>query len=351
MKLSLSSKKTPIRHKSELVHHFHRLLPEDADLRWTIAEKKENELSEILELKLDKRQLEFVPVYELNPSFPWLKHLETKTGKPPLLVTPELSNRVLEFCKQNGIAAVDLNGRAWLRAPGLLVDRAPLPTRKFRYEVEPRNIFVGKSVRIVRALLTNRDHLWTQAELVERTKASSGLVSRIVQYLIAQGFVEKTNSRELKVIDFFGLVDEWSQKDQFSRRVSTSQYSVLSADPAETARSLAQWAAKENISFALTQWIAGWLRHPYTAPVITSAYVARLPDANALEQLGWRPVNGGGGVWLHVPEEEGVFLETTKTSEFTLVSDAQIFVDLKKTGLRGPDQAEALRNWEGFCRQ
>jgi len=30
--------------------------------------------------------------------------------------------------------------------------------------------------------------------------------------------------------------------------------------------------------------------------------------------------------------------------------DAQIYLDLQKTGLRGPEQASALRNWEGFCR-
>jgi hypothetical protein len=33
-----------------------------------------------------------------------------------------------------------------------------------------------------------------------------------------------------------------------------------------------------------------------------------------------------------------------------LASDAQIYIDLKKTGLRGPDAAQALKEWKGFCR-
>ena len=33
----------------------------------------------------------------------------------------------------------------------------------------------------------------------------------------------------------------------------------------------------------------------------------------------------------------------------TLVTDAQIYLDLKRTGLRGPEAAAALREWEGFC--
>jgi len=52
-----------------------------------------------------------------------------------------------------------------------------------------------------------------------------------------------------------------------------------------------------------------------------------------------------------VPDDEGVFLETQSVRELPLVSDAQIYVDLQKTGLRGPEQAVALRNWEGFCRK
>ncbi len=50
------------------------------------------------------------------------------------------------------------------------------------------------------------------------------------------------------------------------------------------------------------------------------------------------------------PTDEGVFLETQTVKDLPLATDAQIYLDLQKTGLRGPDQANALRHWEGFCR-
>jgi hypothetical protein len=62
-----------------------------------------------------------------------------------------------------------------VRAEGLLVDRRSLSGRDFHFELEPRNVFVGKSARIIRSLLTDRDRVWSQGELVERTNASSGL--------------------------------------------------------------------------------------------------------------------------------------------------------------------------------
>ncbi|MCX6858373.1 MAG: hypothetical protein NTV80_26135 [Verrucomicrobia bacterium] len=350
MKTLDSSKGAIIRHESELALHFREFLPEDPDLRWHLPLGTDEQRLDHVEVELDSQRVAFRPVYELKPSLPWLASLKPTQGTPPLLVTPELSHRVLDACKQHGIAAIDLNGRAWLRAPGLLVDRRPLLGRSFSYELEPRNIFVGKSARIVRCLLTDRDRTWTQAEIVPRTKASSGLVSRIVQHLISQGFVEKTSAREFRLRDWHGLLDEWVESDRFPKRTRTTLYAGFFGPPQELLQRLQQWAKTQSVPLAFTQWIAAWARHPYTEPVVCSAYVARLPAAATLEQLGLRSVTEGGKLWLHVPDDDGVLTETQTCNNLTLVSDAQIYLDLKRTGLRGPDAAAALREWEGFCR-
>ena len=199
------------------------------------------------------------------------------------------------------------------------MDRRPLPGRDFRFELEPRNVFVGVSARIIRGLLTDRDRVWTQKDLVARTKASSGLVSRIVQHLINQGFIEKNSPREFRVSDPLGLIDAWVKADDFNRRASTTRYTGFGGSPVEIAQQLQAWAGEQSVALAFTQWIAGWLRHPYTEPVVTSAYVARLPEAATLERLGLRPVNDAGKVWLHVPDDEGVFLETQSARDLAVI--------------------------------
>jgi hypothetical protein len=353
LKTTDSSKSTAIRYESELVHHFRQLIEDETELRWLVppGQLKQNHLS-LVELNLDARTFQFKPVYLLKPSIPELESIlkAWTNSSPPLLVVPELVGRILEFCRQKRLAAIDLNGRAYLRAEGLLVDRRALYGRDFRFELEPRNIFVGKSASIVRSLLTDRDRIWVQSELVSRTKASSGLVSRIVQHLISQGFLEKQSPREFRLHDPLGLIDAWVKADDFYRRATLTRYTVFGGSPLEIARQLEAWAREQSVSIAFTQWIAGWLRHPYTEPAVTSAYVARLPETTTLERLGLRPVNDAGKVWLYVPTDEGVFLETQAVQDLSLVTDAQICVDLQSTGLRGPDQAAALRNWEGFCR-
>lgn len=339
-----------IRSSSELARHFQDLLDEDPDLRWQLPEFPPGQPLDHLDLEFDGLQIRFVPVYELKPSIPWLERLPVRQDLPSLLVAPELSSRVIDCCKSRGISAIDLNGRAWLRAPGLLVDRRPLPGRCFAYELEPRNIFVGKSARIVRCLLTDRNRIWTQGEIVPRTGASSGLVSRIVQHLISQGFAEKISAREFRLSDPISLLDAWVDSDQFPRRNLTSRYAGFIGSPVELAQRAQEWAVSKGVNIAFTQWTAAWQRYPYTEPVVTSAYVSRLPDAADLDHLGLRQVAEGGKLWLHVPDDEGLFTETQTRGPLNLTTDAQIYLDLQRTGLRGPDAATALREWEGFCR-
>ncbi len=350
MKNAIFSKSAAIRHESELILHFQDLLGDDPDLRWLLPEHPSGQPFSHLDLEFDGRKIRFTPVYELKPSIPWLERLPAQQDPPPLLVTPELSSRVLDFCKSRRISAIDLNGRTWLRAPGLLVDRRPLPGRSFSYELEPRNIFVGKSARIIRCLLTDRDRVWTQGEIDPHTGASSGLVSRIVQHLISQGFAEKTSAREFRLHDPLSLLDAWVDSDQFARRNRTNRYGGFIGSPVELAQRVQEWAVSKGVNIAFTQWIAAWQRHPYTEPVVTSAYVSRLPDAADLDQLGLRPVTEGGKLWLHVPDDEGLLTETQASGPLNLATDAQIYLDLQRTGLRGPDAATALREWEGFCR-
>jgi hypothetical protein len=345
------SKSAFIRHESELALHFREFLPEDPDLHWHLRPGTGQKRLDLVEVELDAQRIAFRPFYELKPSFSWLEQLRTSASTPrPLVVTPELSPRIVAACKEQGISAIDLNGRCWLRAPGLLVDRRPLPGRSFSYELEPRNIFVGKSARIVRCLLTDRDRTWTQAEIVPRSRASSGLVSRIVQHLISQGFAEKTSARAFRLRDWQGLLDEWVELDHFAKRTRTTAYAGFFGPPQELAHHLQQWASAAKVPLAFTQWTAAWTRHPCTEPAVCSAYVERLPDAATLEQLGLRPVSEGGKLRLHVPDDEGILTETQTRSGLTLVTDAQIYLDLKRTGLRGPEAAAALREWEGFGR-
>jgi hypothetical protein len=100
-----------------------------------------------------------------------------------------------------------------------------------------------------------------------------------------------------------------------------------------------------------TQWTAASLRRPGAPePPVTSAHVSYLPTQGQMEALGLRPVTEGGNVWLLLPRDDGIFLESRTVDGLPLTTDAQICLDLLRAGHAGAAEAAALREWEGFCR-
>jgi hypothetical protein len=171
-------------------------------------------------------------------------------------------------------------------------------------------------------------------------------VSRLVRHLVDEGFVEEgARSFLLKRAD--ALLDAWARQDDWPKRTTVRQYSLLETDLNEVVHKL-QSAFPLGVRLLFTQWYAANLRHPYTIPPVVSAYVSEFADAQVERALNGRRVADGGKLWLIVPKDEGVFRETQTAAGLTVACDAQIYLDLLQVGLRGPDQAKALREWEGF---
>ena len=265
----------------------------------------------------------------------------------PLLVTVRLSESSVEECRQRGISCLDLNGRVWIKIPGILIDRN-VPSFSIRYRLAESDIrfFSPKSTRLARALLSHPDRVWRQQDFAELTGLSQGLVSRLLNHAAREGWVEGRRG-DWKLTHFALLLDEWKKADEWSKRITLKQYSTLSNDFSGFARGLVE---KTTGDIAFTQWFAANLRFPYTQPPVVSAYRREFPTPEEKDALNLREVNDGGKLWVFVPRDTGVFQAIRRIDGFPLVCDAQIYLDLLQVGLRGPDQAKALREWEGFCK-
>jgi len=324
----------------------------DALLRWrwrAFGLKRERGADALLELNLDGRRLVFEVEFKLTPSAREVERLAERGGtRPGLLIAPSLSEVLVERCRERGLSCADLNGRQWIRVEGVLVDRKPSEERRYRPALQPPDVFQTKSSRLVRALLSQPDRAWSQGELGERTGLSPGLISRLVRHLVNEGLVTQDN-RRLRLSRPDALLDAWKARDDWAKRTTVRQYSLLESDVETVARKLVRiLPAGETLVF--TQWFAANLRHPYTTPPLVSAYVARFPAEQTEAELRARPVAEGGTLWLVAPKDDGVFRETQRVGDFTLACDAQIYLDLLHAGWRGPEQAKALREWEGFGR-
>jgi hypothetical protein len=346
----MSEQKT-IRSETQLREAIRALWAEDPALNWRWKDWEPRHArgpDAIGELALDKRRLTLGVEFKLNPAARDIESLaKQKHSYPVLLIAPKISDTLARFCRERGVNCADLNGRLWLRAAGVLIERTAREARYRPAAAEP-DAFSAKSSRLVRTLLSHGDREWTHKELVERTGLSKGLVSRLAQHLGRQGLLTQ-RARAWKVKQKDAMLDAWAARDDWAKRTTVRQYSVLESDLESVARKLAR-ALPAGETPVFTQWFAANLRHPYTLPPVVSAYVARFPTEQVERELRGRPVADGGTLWLVIPKEDGVFRETQRVGEFTLACDAQIYLDLLRAGLHGPEQAKALREWEGFGR-
>ncbi|MDB6037442.1 MAG: hypothetical protein JWM99_1283 [Verrucomicrobiales bacterium] len=286
----------------------------------------------------------------LNPSRKLLHPRPEAGTKPVLLLCPHLPDALAADLQLAGINHADLNGRLFVKTPTFLLDREP-KSHAYRNPGTELSPFTLKSSRVVRVLLSRREQEWTQAELETHTGISRALVSLTLAELIERELVEQTRpgSRHLAALyqlkDFDRLLEEWSAADDWGKRGIIDQYSLLAADLVKVAETARDALGGDNVFF--TQWFAAHLRHPYTTPPLVSAYV----KSKLFSEITWgRRVDNGGNLWLITPRDEGVFQEAQTVGGFNLVSDVQIYLDLLQVGQRGPEQAQALREWGGFAK-
>lgn len=344
------SKQRAITSEVELRQTARELFDREKVVRWRWVQfepKRERGVDAVVELALDKRKVVFDVEFKLTPTGRDLEVLASRSGtKPRLLIAPLLSEVLVGHCRERGINCADLNGRLWVNAAGVFIDRQPSEGQRYRSKLPAPDLFQPKSSRLVRALLAHPERQWAVPELTERTGLSQALVYRLVAHLEREAVVVRTE-QEIRLNQFDTLLDQWVRKDDWRKRTTVRQYSVLTADLEEIARRLTK-AFPSGGQLAFTQWFAANFRHPYTTPPVVSAYVSNWLDEATEKELRARRVVDGGTLWLIVPKDDGVFRETQRVGEFVLVSDVQIYLDLLQVGLRGPDQAQVLREWSGF---
>jgi len=345
----MSEHKT-IKTEAQLREAVRALWAEDSALNWRWKEwqpRRERGLDAIGDLTLDKRRITFGVEFKLNPAARDVEYLaKQKHPYPLLLIAPNISDTLARLCRERGLSCADLNGRLWLRTEGVLIERDAKQSR-YRPAVAEPDAFSVKSSRLVRTLLSHGNREWTHKELVERAGLSKGLVSRLTQHLVEQGLLAQRD-RALRVKQRDALLDAWAARDDWRKRTTVHQYSLLVNEPREIAVRLRGFLG--DAPHAFTQWFAGWLRHPYTLPPVVTAYVGHFPEASKLEkQLLARRVEDGGRLWLVVPKDVGLLRETQTVEGFTLAADVQIYLDLLRAGQRGDEQAAELRKWPDFA--
>jgi len=268
-----------------------------------------------------------------------LAHLRkrAKPGQNLGLCVRKLTWSLLDKCRESKVAVFDLEGNAYLRLPGVYIERLR-PSQASQPAPSSGTVFTAKASRVVRAFLNRYPNDWVQAQLVRTTGLSAGYVSTLIKRLTGQGYVGNRLGL-LYLDDPERLLNDWLAHYRFDRHRKLN-YAISAGSYDEGVAKLGNALRGSGISFAWTGWTGAHMRAPYATPTLYMAYVAREPKK--LKDVF--PVEKQGNVALYVPQDEGVFQFTNESAAGAVVSDAQLYLDLCRMPGRAKEQAEAIRH-------
>lgn len=271
------------------------------------------------------------------------KAAEAALSCMPLLVSPYFSPQKQQFLRNEGIGYLDTAGNAWLEAEGLFVDRCG---RKNKETPSPlsQDPFSDKATLVIRLLFSGETLGIRPISAVlgkQGFPLSPGYVSKTIASLEELHYAVKTASG-VQLINRKLLLQDWSLAYlQKARRRQSQGWYLPEADPSQLARIVG--SALEN-NGALTDRSGASFIDPHasfdTVDILSSNHDA---VGRILEKLGASRAERGANVNVREPVYPlSSFYDVRSVDGIPIVSDLQLYLDLRCQAQRGEEAAEHL---------
>ena len=252
-----------------------------------------------------------------------------------------ISKESQQICRENGIGFIDLAGNCLFAFDNvyLSIEGRPNPYPSTR---PLKSVFSTKSTRALRILLCNPRKEWFVKDLANEANISLGQASNIKQRLLGFEFIEETGSGKdlkFKLKNPESLLRKWSDNYSYRKNKIRNFYSL---DDVRALENKMIYYFKENgISYGFTLTSGASRVAPFLRYNTIFAYVK--DDIDRLtKDLNLKEVTSGPNVSILEPYDEGVLYGLQEFDGTNVVSDIQLYLDLKSYKGRGEEAAEFL---------
>ncbi len=254
-----------------------------------------------------------------------------------ILVAPYLSDASRQICKEAGIGCIDLAGNAFLSFKNIFIERSGRPN-PFTSARISKSVFSPKSSRILRVLLSDPSKKWYVEDLSREARISMGLTSRVKQALLSEEWIQEKN-KTFCLVKPEEVLLQWVNNYSYERNQSFSYYSGFSEDQLEAA--IKRECGKRKYRYGLALFSGARKVAPFVRFMRFFSYVDGNLDDIA-KTLQFKKVESGANVTLLQPFDEGVFYGLQDINGISVVSDIQLYLDLKSYKGRGEEAAQAV---------
>ena len=260
-----------------------------------------------------------------------------------IIAAPYISEKSKKICLENNVGFVDLSGNCLIQFENIYIN---IEGRQNSFpDTRPlKMVFSAKSSRAIRLLLCNPRKLWYVKELSEEAGISIGQVSKLKERLFEKEFIQETTGQQRKkfYIDKpVELLSEWGKVYRYRFNRVQDYFSLEDTKTIEN--NLAEYCDKKNIAYAFTMTSGANLIAPYLRYNQVFCYV-KGPLNELVENLKLKSVTSGANVSILTPFDDGVFDCMQNIDGKNVVSDIQLYLDLKQYKKRGEEAAEFILN-------
>ncbi|MEW6054589.1 MAG: type IV toxin-antitoxin system AbiEi family antitoxin [Nitrospirota bacterium] len=254
-----------------------------------------------------------------------------------ILIAPYLSDISRQICKESGIGCIDLAGNAFLSFKNIFVDRSgrsnPFPVMRIS-----KSVFSPKSSRILRVLLADPSKRWFVEGLSQEAGISIGLTSRVKQALLAEEWIKEEN-KSFYLVKPEEMLSQWVSNYSYQKNQSFSYYSRLSENQLEAA--IKKECEQRKYRYGLALFSGAKKVAPFVRFMRLFCYIdGNIEDIEKTLQL--KKVQTGTNITLLQPYDQGIFYRLQNIQGVSVVSDIQLYLDLKSYKGRGEEAAQAI---------
>ena len=253
-------------------------------------------------------------------------------------LSPSVRTRLIDA----GLSFADATGNLYLRAeePAVFVADRGADSDPWRGRGRPRGTLKGApAAQVVRALL-DQPGPWKIRQLIDASKASTGSVYRVVEFLESEALLIRDDRGLIHVPDWSKLLRRWSEDYQFLSTNAVTRW--IAPRGVETA--IRQASEEDHDDYAVTGSVAAASWAPYAPARSIMAFTSN-PTATA-ERWGLRSTDAGANVLLAAPKYPALMAGAKRRADGLMIAaTAQVAADLLNGPGRAPNEAEELMDW------
>lgn len=307
----------------------------EPDIRFAVKTKTGRVFTLFVEVKsLGQPRYVRMAISQLNESVSIKKNVYGVIGA--LFLSDESQN----ICKDAGFGFIDVAGNCFLQFNNFYIQIQgkvnPFPTTRLL-----RSIFSPKSTRALRVLLRYPHQKWYVKELSNEAQLSLGQTSNIKKRLLEYDWIEETDEGKIRLINPAALLSNWSE--HYDYKNNTIRYFYTSDNVVNFELRLSEYLNKTKTEYAFTMTSGASRVAPFLRYNRVFCYIKNNID-EIIHHLNMKEVTSGANIIFMKPYDEGVFYNTQVIDNFIIVSDIQLYLDLKKFKERGEEAAEFILN-------